>query len=164
MQLSLTALDKSPQSSAVLLSLGNTERTLGNQIRDRWDYEQTTAIVDQKSQDAALAPYQKAFQYYTQAAAVTSAPAIVKTQAQLNHYKLLLENQAWWREQTNRRIVSWSRFGESKLIARAKDFCLNWNQNSVGMYKLCKVKLSLPWLLFLHLVQLFMLRFTLLTL
>ncbi|MGJ5675520.1 MAG: CHAT domain-containing protein [Nostochopsis sp.] len=122
LQLSLTALDKSPQSSAVLLSLGNTERTLGNQIRDRWDYEQTTAIVDQKSQDAALAPYQKAFQYYTQAAAVTSAPAIVKTQAQLNHYKLLLENQAWWREQTNRRIVSWSRFGESKLIARAKDF------------------------------------------
>ncbi|MFB2768129.1 CHAT domain-containing protein [Pelatocladus sp. BLCC-F211] len=122
LQLSLTALDKSPQSSAVLLSLGNTERTLGNQIRDRWDYEQITAIIDQKSQDAALAPDQKAFQYYTQAAAVTSAPAIVKTQAQLNHYKLLLENQAWWREQTNRRIVSWSRFGESKLIARAKDF------------------------------------------
>ncbi|TFI52697.1 CHAT domain-containing protein [Mastigocladus laminosus UU774] len=122
LQLSLTALDKSPQSSAVLLSLGNTERTLGNQIRDRWDYEQITAIIDQKSEDAALAPYQKAFQYYTQAAAVTSAPAIVKTQAQLNHYKLLLENQSWWREQTNRRIVSWLRFGESKLIARAKDF------------------------------------------
>ncbi len=122
LQLSLTALDKSPQSGAVLLSLGNTERTLGNQIRDRWDYEQITAIIDQKSEDAALAPYQKAFQYYTQAAAVTSAPAIVKTQAQLNHYKLLLENQSWWREQTNRRIVSWLRFGESKLIARAKDF------------------------------------------
>ncbi|TBR59745.1 hypothetical protein B4U84_02145 [Westiellopsis prolifica IICB1] len=122
LQLSLTALEKSPQSSAVLLSLGNTERTLGNQIRDRWDYEQITAIIDQKSEDAALAPYQKAFQYYTQAAAVTSAPAIVKTQAQLNHYKLLLENQSWWREQTNRRIVSWLRFGESKLIARAKDF------------------------------------------
>ncbi|MBW4430924.1 MAG: CHAT domain-containing protein [Pelatocladus maniniholoensis HA4357-MV3] len=122
LQLSLTALDKSPQSSAVLLSLANTERTLGNQIRDRWDYEQITAIIDQKSQDAALAPYQNAFQYYTQAAAVTSAPAIVKTQAQLNHYKLLLENQAWWREQTNRRIVSWSKFDESKLITRAKDF------------------------------------------
>ncbi len=122
LQLSLTALDKSPQSGAVLLSLGNTERTLGNQVRDRWDYEQITAIIDQKSQDAALAPYQKAFQYYTQAAGVTSAPAIVKTQAQLNHYKLLLENQAWWREETNRRIVSWTRFGESKLIARAKDF------------------------------------------
>ncbi|WP_180966676.1 hypothetical protein [Fischerella thermalis] len=39
LQLSLIALEKSPQSGAVLLSLGNTERTLGNQIRDRWDYE-----------------------------------------------------------------------------------------------------------------------------
>ncbi|PLZ68557.1 hypothetical protein CBP23_01925 [Fischerella thermalis WC344] len=121
LQLSLIALEKSPQSGAVLLSLGNAERTLGNQIRDRWDYEQITAIIDQKSQDAALAPLQQAFQYYKQAAA-TSAPPIVKIQALLNHYKLLLENQSWWREQTNRRIASWSKFGESKLIARAKDF------------------------------------------
>ncbi|WP_082209745.1 CHAT domain-containing protein [Fischerella sp. PCC 9605] len=122
LQLSLAVLNKSPESSAVLLSLGNTERALGNQIRDRWDYEQITAIIDQKSQDSALAPYQQAFKYYTQAATVASSPPVVKISAQLNHYKLLLENQKWWREQTSRRIVSWTRFGESQLIERAKDF------------------------------------------
>jgi CHAT domain-containing protein len=122
LQLSLSSLSESPEKSAVLLSLGNTERILGNQIRDRWDYDVVTEIIDNKSIPDALAPYQKAFNYYTQAANTTSAPAISKIQAQLNHFQLLLETQRWWREQTNRRISSWKRFAESKLIQRAEDF------------------------------------------
>ncbi len=122
LQVSLSVLEKSPQSSAVLLSLGNTERALGNQVRGRWDYEEITEIIDQKSQQAALAPYQQAFNYYTQAAGVVSASPLPKIQAQLNHFKLLLDNQKWWKEQTNRRIASWSRVGESRLIQRAKEF------------------------------------------
>lgn len=122
LQLSLLSIAQSPQKSSVLLSLGNTERTLGNQIRDRWDYEEVTDIIDRKSVSDALAPYQEAINHYIAAAKVTSAPAIPKIQAQLNHFQLLLETQKWWDDQTNRRITSWSRFGESKLIQRAKDF------------------------------------------
>lgn len=122
LQLSLSVLKQSPESSAVLLSLGNTERALGKQTRDRWDYEVVTDIIDRKSQQAALAPYQQAFNNYVEAATVTSASPIPKIQAQLNHFKLLLELQKWWQEQTNRRIASWSKFGESQLIQRGKDF------------------------------------------
>ncbi|NMG11020.1 hypothetical protein DP117_30760 [Brasilonema sp. UFV-L1] len=122
LQLSLSVLKELPESSAVLLSLGNTERALGKQIRDRWDYEVITEIIDRKSQEAALAPYQQAINNYIQAATVTSASPISKVQARLNHFKLLLELQKWWEEQTNRRIDSWSKFGESQLVERAKDF------------------------------------------
>jgi CHAT domain-containing protein len=122
LQLSLSSLPQSPEKSAVLLSLGNTERILGNQIRDRWDYDVITETIDGKSIKNALAPYQKAFNYYTQATTVTSSPEITKIQAQLNHLQLLLETQRWWRDQTNRRIASWQRFGEAKLIQRAQDF------------------------------------------
>ncbi|BAY23162.1 tetratricopeptide domain protein [Calothrix sp. NIES-2100] len=120
--LSLASIPESPAKSAVLLSLGNTERALGNQIRDRWDYDVVTEIIDRKSVSDALAPYQQAFNYYQQAANIPSAPPIPKIQAQLNHFQLLLEMQRWWGEQTNRRIASWTRFAESKLIQRSKDF------------------------------------------
>ncbi len=122
LQLSLSSIPESPEKSAVLLSLGNTQRILGNQIRDRWDYDVVTEIIDRKSISDALAPYQQAFNYYTQAAQITSAPPLPKIQAQLNHFQLLLETQRWWRDQTNRRIASWARFSESKLIQRGKDF------------------------------------------
>jgi CHAT domain-containing protein len=122
LQLSVLALKELPESSAVFLNLGNTERALGNQTRDRWDYEEITAIIDSQSQQAALAPYQQAFDNYIKAATVTSAPPLTKIQAQLNHLKLLVELQKWWEEQTTRRITSWSRFGQVKLIQRSKDF------------------------------------------
>ncbi|MBD2435646.1 CHAT domain-containing protein [Nostoc sp. FACHB-110] len=122
LQLSLSSIPESPEKSAVLLSLGNTERTLGNQTRDRWDYDVVTEIIDAKSVTDALAPYQKAINYYNQATQITSAPIIPQIQARLNHFQLLLETQKWWREQTNRRIASWTRFRESKLIQRAKEF------------------------------------------
>lgn len=136
LQLSLSVLKESPQSSAVLLSLANTERAIGNQTRDRWDYEAVTEIIDRQFQDTALAPYQQAFNNYTQAAALASTP-ISQVQAQLNHFKLLLEIQTWWEEQTKRRIASWSRFGESKLIQRSKDFLsqlqLKLNKDAVAL-------------------------------
>ncbi|MFN6540111.1 MAG: CHAT domain-containing protein [Nostoc sp. EkiNYC01] len=122
LQLSLSSSAESPEKSAVLVSLGNTERILGNQIRDRWDYDVVTDIIDRKSVVDALSPYNQALSYYIQATKVASAPPIPKIQAQLNHFQLLLETQRWWGEQTQRRIASWSRFSEAKLIQRAKDF------------------------------------------
>ncbi|MEH2054154.1 CHAT domain-containing protein [Nostoc sp.] len=122
LQLSLSSTPESPEKSSVLLSLGNTERILGNQIRDRWDYDAVTEIIDRKSLLDALAPYNQAVYYYIQAAKITSAPPLPKIQAQLNHFQLLLEMKRWWSEQTQRRITSWSRFSETKLIQRGKDF------------------------------------------
>ncbi|BAY92790.1 MULTISPECIES: CHAT domain-containing protein [unclassified Tolypothrix] len=122
LQLSLSAMGESPAKSGVLLSLGNTQRLLGNQSRDRWDYDAVTEIIDRKSLADALAPYQQAFNYYSQGAKLASAPAIPKIQAQLNHLQLLLDIQKWWGEQTQRRIGSWTRFNEADLIQRAQDF------------------------------------------
>ncbi|MEH1827991.1 MAG: CHAT domain-containing protein [Nostoc sp.] len=122
LQLSLSSIPESPEKSSVLLSLGNTGRILGNQIRDRWDYDAVTEIIDRKSLLDALAPYDQAVYYYIQAAKVTSAPPLPKIQAQLNHFQLLLEMKRWWGEQTQRRVTSWSRFSETKLIQRGKDF------------------------------------------
>jgi CHAT domain-containing protein len=122
LHLSLSSVGDSTAKSAVLLSLGNTERILGNQIRDRWDYDVVTDIIDRKSVIDAISPYNQAVNYYIAATKVASAPPIPKVQAQLNHFQLLLEMKTWWREQTQRRIASWTRFSESKLIQRAKDF------------------------------------------
>lgn len=122
LQLSLSVLQGSPQSSAVLLSLGNTERALGNQIRSGWDYEKITEIIDRKSQRDALAPYQQGFEYYSQAAKVGSAPPTPKIQAQLNHFQLLLDLRAWWSDQTQRRIGSCSSLSEAGLCQRSKEF------------------------------------------
>ncbi|WP_445634662.1 CHAT domain-containing protein [Nostoc sp. DSM 114161] len=122
LQLSLSSIGESAEKSAVLVSLGNTERILGNQIRDRWDYDVVTDIIDRKSVIDGLRPYNQAINYYIEATKVASAPPIPKIQAQLNHFQLLLEMKRWWSEQTQRRIASWTRFSESKLIQRAKDF------------------------------------------
>jgi CHAT domain-containing protein len=137
LQVSLSVAEGTPEASATLLSLGNVEAALGNQIRDRWDYEEVTEIIDRKSQKAALAPYEKAFQNYTQAATVSSSPSISQIQARLNHFKLLLDIQDWWRKATDRRIASWSRFDEFELVERAKDFLFEFelalNENALSL-------------------------------
>ena len=122
LQLSLSIVEDSPEASSTWLSLGNTERALGNQIRDRWDYEKITAIIDRKSLEDALGIYQQAFDNYRQATAIPSSAPLPQIQAQLNHFQLLLELQKWWTAQINRRIASWSRQGESQLVTRAEDF------------------------------------------
>lgn len=129
LQLSLSVAESSPEASATWLSLGNTERALGNQIRARWDYEEITAIIDRQSQESALGIYEPAFHSYRQATTVAFSPPLPQIQAQLNHLQLLLDLQKWWADQTNRRIASWSRLGESQLITRAEDFLseLQWN-------------------------------------
>ncbi|MBO3462054.1 CHAT domain-containing protein [Aetokthonos hydrillicola Thurmond2011] len=125
LQLSHSIAHKSKQASAVLLSLGNTERALGNQKRDHWDYQAIAEIIDGNTEQAALAPYQKAFTYYIQAARALSDSPTPKIQAQLNHFKLLLDVQQWWAEQTRRHIASRTRYKEYKLSQKAKDFFSN---------------------------------------
>lgn len=127
LQLSQSVSEGSPGLSAILLSLGNTERALANQIRDRWDYEEVTEIIDAQSLQGSLEPYQPAFDAYRQAADVAPAPALTKTQARLNHYSLLLDIQQWWNEQANRRIASRSRLQQPQTTDPATIFLSHLN-------------------------------------
>jgi CHAT domain-containing protein len=122
LHLSLSVLQGSPEAGAVLLSLGNTARALGNQVRAGWNYEEITEIIDRKLQKDALAPYQQAFNHYRQAASVISAPLTPKIQAQLNHFQLLLDIRNWWKNQTQQRIASCSRLDDAQLCQRAREF------------------------------------------
>jgi CHAT domain-containing protein len=124
LQLALITADGTPEASATLMSLGNVQRALGSQTRDRWDYEEITEIIDRQSLEAALAPYENAFVSYRRAATMASASAapVAQIQAKLNYFTLLLDLKKWWDAQTERRIASWSRFNESRLIGRSKDF------------------------------------------
>jgi len=137
LELSLAVAEGSPEASATWLSLGNTKQDLGNRMRDRWDYEEITAIIDQKSLDTALEIYQPAFDNYRQAATLGSSPPLPPIQAQLNHFQLLLDVEQWWITQTNQRIASWSRQGEAQLIKRAEDFLsaleLNLSQDQTDL-------------------------------
>jgi CHAT domain-containing protein len=122
LQLSRSAIEGSPESGAMLLSLGNTERALANQIRDRWDYEEVTEIVDGQSVPAALEPYQPALNAYHQATTTAAASPLTKIQARLNCLSLLLDIRQWWLEEANRRIASGRRQQQSQQVRQAEIF------------------------------------------
>jgi CHAT domain-containing protein len=121
-QLSATATDNSSESGATLLALGNIQQALGNQVRDRWNYERITEIIDQKDPKNALKPYLTAFKTYEQIALEPQTELLTQTQAQLNHLSLLIELETWWQQQTERRIQSWQRLNQSMLVEVAEKF------------------------------------------
>jgi CHAT domain-containing protein len=106
----------------VLLSLGNTERALGNQISSRWDYGEITEIIETGSLTGVLEPYQEAFKAYQQAAALESTATITAIQAKINQLSLGNQIENWWIEETNKRIVALSKLDQSKSIATEKQF------------------------------------------
>ena len=122
LEISLSKAKGSSAEGATQLSLGNTARTLGMQTRNRWSYEQVTEIIASQSQLAALEPERSAIDSYNQVVTLSSTPAITKVQAQLNHLSLLLDIRRWWIEQVDRRVASWSRANDLKLIQRAEGF------------------------------------------
>ena len=122
LEISLSKAQGSPEEASTQLSLGNTEKALGIQARNRWDYEEITEIIASQSQSDALEPDISAIQSYKQVETISSTPLITKVQAQLNHLSLLLDIKKWWNEQANRRIASWSRANNSRLIPRAEGF------------------------------------------
>jgi CHAT domain-containing protein len=121
LKLALVATKDTPQEGATLLSLGNVGRALGNQTRDRWDYQEISETIDRQSLQVALAPYERAFESYMQAGSLT-IDSLSPLQAKLNHFRLLLEIQDWWRGEIDRRLASWSRLGEEGLSDRALVF------------------------------------------
>jgi CHAT domain-containing protein len=93
----------SGEESAILLSLGNTARELGNREQGRFP-RLTTAFnvisTQNASADAALAPFKPALDYYEQAAASSNSP-LGKVEAKLNQLSLLVEQQAYWQDATS---------------------------------------------------------------
>ncbi len=122
LKLSLLAPPQSSELGATLLALANVKRALGNQVRDRWSYDKVTEIIDRQQPKIALKPYLLAFQAYQKADAHRSSLPMTKVQAQLNYLSLLIEIESWWQQQTQRRIQSWQRLNETRLIEAADNF------------------------------------------
>jgi CHAT domain-containing protein len=121
-QLSATATRNSSESGATLLALGNIQQALGNQVRDRWNYERITEIIDRKDANNALEPYLAAFKTYQEIALEPQTELLTQTEARLNHLSLLIELEVWWQQQTQRRIQSWQRLNQSTLVEMAENF------------------------------------------
>ncbi|WP_019506851.1 CHAT domain-containing protein [Pleurocapsa sp. PCC 7319] len=111
-----------PVEGATQLSLANTKKTLGIQTRHRWNYEQITEIIASQSQSKALEPDISAIESYQKVETSSSTSPMTKVQAQLNHLSLLVDLKQWWQAEVNRRISSWSRVDDSRLIQRAEGF------------------------------------------
>ncbi|MEN9521170.1 MAG: hypothetical protein RLZZ381_3758 [Cyanobacteriota bacterium] len=121
-EISASATQDSSESGATLLALGNIQQALGNQVRDRWNYERITEIIDRKDPKNALEPYLTTFKTYEQIALEPQTELLTQTQAQLNHLSLLIQLEAWWQQQTARRIQSWQRLKQSTLVEMAENF------------------------------------------
>ncbi|MGF1590671.1 MAG: CHAT domain-containing protein [Pleurocapsa sp.] len=121
LELSELATKNSSELGATLLALGNVQQALGNQVRDRWSYDLITEMIDRQEPKLALEPYLDAFLAYERAAIEQERP-ITQVQAQLNYLALLIEIESWWQQQSQRRIESWQRLEQTRLIAAAANF------------------------------------------
>ena len=122
LELSELATQNSSEWGSTLLALGNIEQALGNQVRDRWNYNKITEIIDRQDPELALEPYLNAFLAYEKTAAARLTLPITQIQAQLNYLSLLIEIEDWWQEQTTRRIKSWQRLNQIGLTEAATNF------------------------------------------
>ncbi|MDJ0569462.1 MAG: CHAT domain-containing protein [Pleurocapsa sp. MO_192.B19] len=122
LKLSVLATQDSTELGATLLALGNVEQVLGNQTRDRWDYDYVTEIIDRQDPELALEPYSDAFLAYEKTAVDEDALPITQIQAQLNYLDLSIKIEDWWQRQTTRRIQSWQRLNQMELTEAANNF------------------------------------------
>lgn len=124
LELSLAAVKEPREVNATLLSLGNTERFLGNRLRDSWNYEKVTEIIETESTTEALQPYQPAIATYQKATNGNSAASLASLQAQLNQFSLLINLEQWWERQTERRLQSWVHTEQLELNQIGGEFLL----------------------------------------
>ena len=118
LQFSIKATQNSSEYPATLLAMGNTQKAIGDRIRDRWDYDFITEIIARQEPKNALQPYQEAFKAYE----ATRQSQLTQTLSQLNHLSLLIDSETWWKQQTRRRIQSWQRLSQTSSIEAADNF------------------------------------------
>ncbi|HEY9767683.1 MAG TPA: CHAT domain-containing protein [Coleofasciculaceae cyanobacterium] len=121
LKLSELATENSFELGATLLALGNVQQALGDRVRDRWSYDLITEIIDRQEPKMAIQPYLDAFVAYERAA-LEQDRLITQVQAQLNYLALLIEIESWWQQQSQRRIESWQRLDQTRLIEAADNF------------------------------------------
>ena len=120
LQLSIEVTQNSSELPATMLAMGNVRQAIATQVRDRQNYDRITEIIDRQDPKNALRPYFGAFKAYE---AVSTEPKLLtQTQAQLNHLSLLIDIEAWWQQQTQRRIQSWQRLAQTNSIEAADNF------------------------------------------
>ncbi|GAB4230799.1 MAG: hypothetical protein Kow0049_12820 [Stanieria sp.] len=124
LELSLAAVKEPREVNATLLSLGNTERFLGNRLRDSWNYEKVTEIIETESITEALQPYQPTIATYQKATNGNSAASLASLQAQLNQLSLLIDLEQWWEKETERRLQSWVQAEQWALNQTGGEFLL----------------------------------------
>jgi CHAT domain-containing protein len=124
LELSLAAVKEPREVNATLLSLGNTERFLGNRLRDSWNYEKVTEIIETESITEVLQPYQPAIATYQKATNGNSAASLASLQAQLNQFSLLIDLEQWWEKETERRLQSWVQAEQWALNQTGGEFLL----------------------------------------
>jgi CHAT domain-containing protein len=122
LRLNYSVVKEPEQVASTLLALGNVQHTIANRVRDRWNYDRVTEIIDRQQPEIALEPYAEAFSAYKNAANNRLAPTITRLQARLNYLSLLIEIEDWWQLQTARRIKSWQRLDRTYLIEAAANF------------------------------------------
>ena len=86
------------QETAVLLSLGNAERAIAEEVQNQFSSQTVVLDVIANSggtAESALAPYQPALSYYQQAAEV-APDKLDGLKAELNQLSLLLDIQDFW--------------------------------------------------------------------
>ncbi|WP_036477775.1 CHAT domain-containing protein [Myxosarcina sp. GI1] len=120
LNLSLKATQNTSEMGTTLLSLGNVERAMGDRVRDRWEYEEVTEIIERQSLESALAPNRAAIDTY-RTAAKSSVP-LTQLQSQLNQLNLILDTRTWWQQQAQRRMSTQARMGMTQQLERTKSF------------------------------------------
>ena len=122
LRLNYSVVKEPEQVASTLLALGNVQHAIADKVRDRWNYDRVTEIIDRQKPEIALEPYSKVFSAYENAANDRLAPTITRLQARLNYLSLLIEIEDWWQLQTARRIKSWQRLDRTYLIEAAANF------------------------------------------
>ena len=116
LRLNYSVVKEPEQVASTLLALGNVRQAIADRVRDRWNYERITEIIDRQKPEIALEPYGEVFSAYENTANNRLAPTITRLQARLNYLSLLIEIEDWWQLQTARRIKSWQRLDSAYLI------------------------------------------------
>lgn len=107
----------SEYQNAIYISLGNLERSVANKKRDSLSYQKIldtiVGIIDNEDINSDLISlYNQAYNYYD---SVQSTPILIRTQAELNHFSLLVENKQWWTEQVLKMLEYFPQKSQAQL-------------------------------------------------
>jgi len=149
------ALGERVEESAAIVSLGNTERAIGNKKQGQFPpiTIATDVVMGQGGTvAAAIAPYKPAIEFYRQVAEERKAAPLTIVQGQLNHLSLLLEIDKYWQETTELMIDNPDRVGRelgttssnfiAEVIQKTKQLQMDLDDDIKGKAEALKVQIK----------------------